>query len=502
MFFLSLRCDYRCGECVKSSISLTHSCASCSGMDFYQQAPPPGNSGKCVSNCGIQGLYAYRGISHLRLVGGMDKFEGRVEIYYNNTWNTVCDDNWISANTDVICSELGYVKGIRYHTHSFFGESSLPMLLDEVVCHGNEQSILSCAHSRVGRHDCVQGETIGVRCAGPHNRRRCVEACPVGVFSNSKQHSCDTCSSKCLDCQTMQDVCIMCEEPKFLTGEGKCEYDCPRGYYGNILRQTCEKCHRTCATCANGVKNNLCLTCANTQSLYLHQCHSTCPVGTYSMVYTNQTVKCLENCPSSYFIAEATCQHCSNDCYECAGSPNNCTSCFDDNVLQPQTSSTSITYFECQSHCNVGYYSDAKGTCWPCHDPKCQECYTGGAYCSKCEENLKVELLKCVQECSKGLYPVNGICQPHCLMGYYPDIASMACLPCHLDGCLSCSTSDVCDTCHPPFYLNGTSCVIDCSPQVALTNPPANDVRLVGSHDPLIGRVELLYQGNLLGIAW
>ena len=105
----------------------------------------------------------------IRLTNGTNEKEGRVEIYWNNQWSTVCDDIWDDNDATVICKQLGYSRGSA-RVSAYFGEGSGLILLDNVNCNGGESSIFDCAYNKIGEHDCNHKEDTGVICVGESSK--------------------------------------------------------------------------------------------------------------------------------------------------------------------------------------------------------------------------------------------------------------------------------------------------------------------------------------------
>ncbi|NWI99343.1 DMBT1 protein, partial [Crypturellus undulatus] len=88
---------------------------------------------------------------------------GRLELFHNGSWGTVCDDGFDLRDAAVVCRQLGCGDAISFHGRALFGEGTGPVLLDELACIGDEESLAQCSHQGLGIHDCSHKEDAGLR---------------------------------------------------------------------------------------------------------------------------------------------------------------------------------------------------------------------------------------------------------------------------------------------------------------------------------------------------
>ncbi|XP_046863523.1 uncharacterized protein LOC124457291 [Xenia sp. Carnegie-2017] len=91
--------------------------------------------------------------------------KGRVEVFYNGEWGTICDDGWDLNDAKVVCRQLGYDNAVRALLGGDVPYGRGRIWLDDVSCAGNENIISSCSHEGWGLHDCIHDEDAGVQCS-------------------------------------------------------------------------------------------------------------------------------------------------------------------------------------------------------------------------------------------------------------------------------------------------------------------------------------------------
>ncbi|CAL1141716.1 unnamed protein product, partial [Cladocopium goreaui] len=100
---------------------------------------------------------------------------GRVEVFYNGEWGTVCKDNFGDVEASVVCGELGltstFARADTSAASGSPGSESQPILLDDVSCTGTESHLSLCDSSGWGVHNCFHSEDIKVVCDSTSSTR-------------------------------------------------------------------------------------------------------------------------------------------------------------------------------------------------------------------------------------------------------------------------------------------------------------------------------------------
>ncbi|XP_067995180.1 macrophage receptor MARCO isoform X1 [Melanerpes formicivorus] len=121
----------------------------------YGSTGSPGAKG----SKGEKGEVSHRYSGIIRIAGGGRR--GRVEIFHQGSWGTICDDGWSIQDANVVCRMLGYSQATSAFTAS---AGSGQIWLDDVNCSGHEYSITECQKPDWGVNNCSHSEDAGVEC--------------------------------------------------------------------------------------------------------------------------------------------------------------------------------------------------------------------------------------------------------------------------------------------------------------------------------------------------
>ena len=105
---------------------------------------------------------AFSIVAGVRLLGGPDNYEGRVEVWYNDQWASICREGWDLHDAHIACRQLGFEQATDATSADLYGSGNNTLWLKDVDCVGDETSLQSCNYS-VSSDGCTQ--EAGVTCA-------------------------------------------------------------------------------------------------------------------------------------------------------------------------------------------------------------------------------------------------------------------------------------------------------------------------------------------------
>ncbi|KFB47778.1 AGAP009143-PA-like protein [Anopheles sinensis] len=108
----------------------------------------------------------------VRLVGGANDHEGRLQVYTEGVWGTVCDYGWTITNAALVCHQLGLALNPmdwRLQRSEVPGAGTTEdVLLSNVRCTEHDIDITKCRAERASQGDfqnsCGHENDVGVRC--------------------------------------------------------------------------------------------------------------------------------------------------------------------------------------------------------------------------------------------------------------------------------------------------------------------------------------------------
>lgn len=126
------------------------------------------NSYTCLCDDGFTGSQCQTSDTdslNIRLEDGTT-YSGRIEVFHDGMWGTVCDDSFGENEAIVVCRMLGFGEPENWDDSSATesADQNTPIWLDDLGCDGSESSLEDCYHRGWGVENCSHSEDVSITC--------------------------------------------------------------------------------------------------------------------------------------------------------------------------------------------------------------------------------------------------------------------------------------------------------------------------------------------------
>lgn len=99
----------------------------------------------------------------MRLIGLNKSNHGRLELYRNGNWQSICNDKWTVNETRVLCRQLGYDDFRKVDHHEILGKR-VNVWKNDTKCSSSEKALSECSSKIRSSKECKG--VVQVKCIG------------------------------------------------------------------------------------------------------------------------------------------------------------------------------------------------------------------------------------------------------------------------------------------------------------------------------------------------
>ena len=102
-------------------------------------------------------------VENIRLTGGLTIYEGKVEVFINGQWGTVCSDGIGTNEAETLCRSLGLgpFQSISYDTGG--NTAGIPLIISDLKCSENYNHFMKCQFNQ-SSPVCPSASNLALKC--------------------------------------------------------------------------------------------------------------------------------------------------------------------------------------------------------------------------------------------------------------------------------------------------------------------------------------------------